>query len=195
MIGNTGSGTSTLLIQLSATTFQSGVRVHRGHIEDVYEKEVMLNGKPALSRDYDFKLYFIMQATNRSPGDEWMVMMSKVNECIKEANGSQVSFRVIVNQIMSKEVHNMYQQYLGHDSCKSLFQVLGAEILKFSFNMEIDGVTLLPFNADTVSQLRFTDVITDDARQRKHYTIRRELVLQVSYNNLKIFQDPLEAAK
>ncbi|KAF9382716.1 hypothetical protein CPB97_006999 [Podila verticillata] len=197
------------------------IRVRRGYTEDVYEEEAMLNCKPvllidvpglfeprsnqtesnarklteALSRGYDYKLYFIMQATNRGPSDKEMVMMSKVNECIKQANGSQVSFRVIVNQIMSKEVHNMYQQYLGHDNCKSLLQILGAEIPKFSFDIKIDGVMLLPFNTETVDERGFANVIAEDVRQHKHYTIRIEMVLQVSYDILKMFQDALEAAE
>ncbi|KAF9212102.1 hypothetical protein BGZ59_007201 [Podila verticillata] len=137
VIGNTGSGTSALLVQLGATTFQPGVR-----------------------------------ATNRSPGEEWMVMMSKVNECIKQGNVSQVSFRVIMNQIMSKEVHNMYQQISGARQLQVLVPGSGAVIPKFSFNVEIDGVTLLPFNTEAVSQRGLADVITDDVRQRKHYTIK-----------------------
>lgn len=95
----------------------------------------------ALSRGYDYKLFFIMQASNRGPSDSEMVKMSKVNDCIKRIAGLRFSFHVIVTKIAYNDVYEMYQKYLAEDNCKSLLQSL--DIPGFSFNFKVDGVSLV----------------------------------------------------
>ncbi|KAF9382714.1 hypothetical protein CPB97_006997 [Podila verticillata] len=133
LLGNAGAGKSSLLTQLGGTTFESGATFRTGFTKDIYEEWVIVNGVPfclidvpglfepddgktqsnakklteALSRNYEYKLYFVMKASNRGPDDRELVMMARVNESIKQVSGCRVSFRVIVNQIMSQEVYAM----------------------------------------------------------------------------------------
>ncbi|KAF9308787.1 hypothetical protein BG003_010615 [Podila horticola] len=196
MIGNSGAGKSTLLTQLGAKTFTSGVQFRKGHTKEVHEEEVAINGQDvllidvpgvyepseketmhnakklteALSRGYDYKLYFIMEAGARGPEDKELVMMSKINQCIKQATGSRVSFRIIVNKIMDQQIYDMYQQNLADDNCKSLFASM--DMPKFPFkDIQIDRVVLLRYDKDMLERKTFGDVIAADVRQHSQYAI------------------------
>ncbi|KAG0018705.1 hypothetical protein BGZ82_000367, partial [Podila clonocystis] len=121
-ICNSGAGNSALLIQL-ATTFPSGVQFRGGFAKDVHEEEIMLNGEkiflvdvPGLFEPDDNETQFNAkklrtQAFNRGPDDRDLLMMSKINKCIRQANGSRVSFRLIVDQIMDQRVYDMYKRF------------------------------------------------------------------------------------
>ncbi|KAG0330777.1 hypothetical protein BG000_011464 [Podila horticola] len=219
MIGNSGAGKSTLLTQLGATTFPTGVHFRRGFTKDIHEEEIMLNGEKvllvdvpglfepddtetqfnarkltqALSKGYDYKLYFVLKASNRGPDERDLLMMSKINECIRQANGSRVSFRLIVNQIMNQRVYDMYKEGLQDDNCKSLFATMAAEIPEFSFDIQIDNVMLLRFDEETVGSRGFADQLAEDVRKHKKYTIIIESPLQISEVILMLFQAAMRA--
>ncbi|KAF9382711.1 hypothetical protein CPB97_006994 [Podila verticillata] len=198
LLGNAGAGKSTLLTQLGAKSFESGATFRRGFTKDVYEEEIELNGKrvllidvpglyepkeqetqynaekltEALSRGYNYKLYFVMKASNRGPDDKEMVMMSKINDCIMRADGSdtsRVSFRVIVNQIMSQDVYELYQEHMANDNCKGFFQSLN--IPGFSFDIKVDKVVLLMFDEEKVKNCEFASTLKEDVGKHSETAI------------------------
>ncbi|KAF9382713.1 hypothetical protein CPB97_006996 [Podila verticillata] len=219
MIGNAGAGKSTLLTQLGAKTFKSGAAFRKGFTKDVYEEEIELNGQrtmlvdvpglfepddketlfnarkltQALSKGYDYKLYFVMKATNRGPEDRDLVMMSKINDCIRQADGSRVSFRLIVNQIPNEEVYEMYKDSLANDNCESLFKIMAEEIPEFAFDIKIDGVTLLMFNTEAANNRGFAERMAQDVRDQEKYVLKMGLVIQISNLILKLFQEAMKA--
>ncbi|KAF9212101.1 hypothetical protein BGZ59_007200, partial [Podila verticillata] len=129
LLGNAGAGKSTLLTQLGGK-FESGAVFRKGFTKDVThnivvikdqqvrlidvpglfepnDKETRFNAEKinfALSLGFNYRLYFVLKADNRGPDDKEMVMMSRINECVRKSDGSQMSFGVIVNQIPSEEV-------------------------------------------------------------------------------------------
>ncbi|KAF9321226.1 hypothetical protein BG006_002660, partial [Podila minutissima] len=217
--GNSGAGKSTLLTQLGATTFPSGAQFRKGYTKDVHEEEIMLGGEKvllvdvpglyepnenetqfnarkltqALSKGYDYKLYFVLKASNRGPNDYDLLMMSKINECIKQANGSRVSFRLIVNQIMDQGVYDMYKEGLQNDNCRSLFATMHAKIPGFSFDIQIDNVMLLMFDEKEVGRRGFADRIAEDVLKHKKYAIMIETALQIGELILQLFQAAMHA--
>lgn len=212
LIGNSGTGKSTLLSQLSSKEFVSGTSLRTGVTKNVREEEVQIGRQrlvlidvpglyepdesetkhnaneltKALSKKgYDYKLYFVMKAENRGPLNSDLVMMSKVNQCIKQVNGSRVSFRIIVNQITDQEVYDLYEQYLAEDNFATLFKSL--KIPGYSFNIKIDRVLLLRFNKEFVRQRRFKDVIAADVFEHSQSAINVE-ELKVSNDDLSLFE-------
>jgi len=112
-------------------------------------------------------------------------MMSKVNQCIKQVNGSRVSFRIFVNQITDQEVYDLYEQYLAKDNFATLFKSL--KIPGYSFNIKIDRVLLLRFNKEFVRQRTFKDVIAADVFKHSQSAINVE-GLKVSNDDLSLFE-------
>ncbi|KAF9141403.1 hypothetical protein BG015_001302, partial [Linnemannia schmuckeri] len=172
-IGNTGAGKSTLLSQIGGR-FASGVKFREGFTKDISERPVLLDTTPpmsavlmdipglfepneqetknncevltrALRRNYNFKLFFVLKADNRGANDQDLVLMSKVNSCVREANAlRKVEFQVIINQIMDKDVYNMYDTHVAHDNFRSFFATLKIE--GYSFDIHIKHVYLFMFN-------------------------------------------------
>lgn len=85
-----------------------------------------------------------MKASNRGPDDKELAMMARINESIKQMSGCRVSFQVIVSQIMSQEVHAIYEEGVAKDNCRSLFASF--DIPEFSCDIKIDGVMLLTYD-------------------------------------------------
>ncbi|KAG0021822.1 hypothetical protein BGZ82_011188 [Podila clonocystis] len=218
LIGNAGAGKSTLLTQLGGKKFKSGAKFREGFTKKVEEEPVTLsNGQTvmlvdvpglfepsekatkdnaselttALRLDYDFKIFFVMKADNRGPSDSDMVMMSKINESIKTVHGSRVSFRVIVNQIMSDDVHEIYQENLAKDNFKSFFASLDIE--EFSFDIKIDSVMLLRFSPNDVSCGGFREKMEQEVSQHSQAWILLEKPLEFSNDDLKLYQKALLA--
>ncbi|KAG0282416.1 hypothetical protein BGZ96_000494 [Linnemannia gamsii] len=221
-IGNAGAGKSTLLSQIGGT-FKSGAKFRQGFTQDITEEWVELNGEEillvdvpglfepdnkrtkrnaellseALKKGYDYKLYFVLKASNRGPDDADMVMMSRINECIQQANGAKVSFRVIINQIQDDEVEKMYRTEVAEDNFKSLFESLDIE--NFSFDINIDSVTLVRFNeqavknrdADQYKILR--DTISSEVREQKKARVSLVKDIELTNEDLKLYQKALLA--
>ncbi|KAF9382712.1 hypothetical protein CPB97_006995 [Podila verticillata] len=212
LIGNSGTGKSTLLSQLSSKNFVSGTSLRTGVTKDVREEEIQIGGQSlvlidvpglyepdesetqhnaneltkALSKKgYDYKLYFVMKADNRGPLNSDLVMMSKVNQCIKQVDGSRVSFRIIVNQITDQEVYDLYEQRLANDNFATLFKSL--KIPGYSFDIKIDRVMLLRFSKEAVRKRRFKDVIAADVFEHSQTAINVE-ALKVSNEDLSLFE-------
>ncbi|KAF9382709.1 hypothetical protein CPB97_006992 [Podila verticillata] len=218
LFGNAGAGKSTLLTQLGGTKFKSGATFRTGFTKKVEQERVTLSSgqtvilidvpglfEPsekatqnnalelnlALRLEYEFKFFFIMKADNRGPSDAEMVMMSKVNECIKTSYGSRVSFRVIVNQIMSDEVNKIYEDNVAKDNCKSLFQDLN--IPGFSFDIKIDSVMLLRYSPEDVSCGGFKAKMEEEVYQHSEQQIRVTKLLEISNADLTFFQKAILA--
>ncbi|KFH72860.1 hypothetical protein MVEG_00085 [Podila verticillata NRRL 6337] len=222
LLGNSGAGKSTLLTQLGATNFKSGVRLRSGYTQEVQEEVVVLKGQNVILMDvpglyesreqatqrnakaltkalseksYDYKLYFVTKADNRGPSNADLVMMSKINQCIKKVTGSRVSFRVIVNQIMGRDMYEMYQE-LADDNFKSFFKVLDTddiELRGLSFAIEIDKVMLLRFSERGVNNNRFKDVIAADVCECSQYEIEME-ELKASNEDVSLFDAAVKAS-
>ncbi|KAF9201693.1 hypothetical protein BGZ49_008093 [Haplosporangium sp. Z 27] len=186
-LGNSGAGKSTLLSQIGGE-FPSGVRFRRGLTKGIEEQIVKINGQDvilmdvpglfepdsketeknaeklneALSRGYDYKLYFVLKASNRGPDNAEMVFMSKINNCVRQA-GQKAIYRVIVNQIPDKDVHNMYQKHLANDNCKELFGQLDIE--GYSFDIRISSVLLLPFDKNAIMGGGLRRLLEKDIKQ------------------------------
>ncbi|KAF9315811.1 hypothetical protein BG006_003688, partial [Podila minutissima] len=214
-LGNSGAGKSTLLTQLGAKTFPSGVRFRKGVTKDVYEEEIMLGGKKvllidvpglyepnenetefnakklsdALSRGYDYKLYFVMKADNRGTPNHDLVMMSKINRRIKKVDGARISFRIIINQITGKNMHDMYEEEVGKDNFESLFKTLNEsmEIPGFSFDIKIDSVMLLMYSEEDVKNRGFAVKIAEDVCQHSQVQIDMDADLKASNEDLTLF--------
>ncbi|KFH72866.1 hypothetical protein MVEG_00091 [Podila verticillata NRRL 6337] len=168
LLGNTGSGKSTLLSQLGRY-FESGAKFRRGFTKDVSEELVKVHGEDvhlidvpglfepsnketqldaqklneALSLGYSYRIYFVLEAGNHGSDDREMVMMSKISVYVRKSDGSQMSFGLIVNQIPSEEVGDMYKE-LAQDNFQSMFD--GLSIPGFTFDINIDSVIMLSYD-------------------------------------------------
>ncbi|KAF9356265.1 hypothetical protein BGX26_005487 [Mortierella sp. AD094] len=145
-IGNSGAGKSTLLSQIGGN-FASGARFRRGYTEDVSYKDVDLYlndekvGKVVL---IDVPGLFEPDANNSGPEEAEVCMMATVGRCVKQADGSNVPFRVIINQVMEDRVQKMNEEQVANDKFKGFFEKLresGTEI-----DVDIEGITLIRFN-------------------------------------------------
>ncbi|KAF9313938.1 hypothetical protein BG006_004046, partial [Podila minutissima] len=145
----------------------------------------------ALNLDYEFKIFFVMKADNRGPSDPEMVMMSKINECIKTVTGSRVSFRLIVNQIMSDEVYKMYEDYVAKDNCKSFFD--GLDIQDFSFDIKIDSVMLLRYSLEDIDCGGFRGKMEKEVYQHSPVVIKMRKPLEFSNKDLEMYEVSLKA--
>ncbi|KAG0310538.1 hypothetical protein BGZ99_000324 [Dissophora globulifera] len=191
-IGNIGAGKSTLLSQIGGN-FLSGVSFRQGYTTRISEQEITLDGKSvvlmdipglfepeedatqknakilteALRMDYDFKLFFVLKACNRGVNDEDLILMSKVNECICQAQTkTKIDFRVIINQIMDDEVYNLYRDIMAIDNFRSFFAHL--KISGYSFNdIRIENVLLLRFDAAKPLRNEFRSEILSDVIKQK----------------------------
>ncbi|KAG0258049.1 hypothetical protein BG011_003562 [Mortierella polycephala] len=189
-LGNTGAGKSTLLSQIGGE-FAAGVKFRAGYTKDIISKTIIVDKKPlilidipglfepneketvlnakklndALRRPYTFKLYFILMANNRGPTNEELVLMSKVNECVRQVDTKiSVEFRVIVNQIQSDDVYIMYDQYVAQDNFQGMFSKL--EIEGFSFDIRISKVLMLRYDEYMIEKKLFRDILLDDIRSQ-----------------------------
>ncbi|KAG0014234.1 hypothetical protein BGZ82_001825 [Podila clonocystis] len=212
LLGNAGAGKSTLLTQLGGTKFGSGVKFRRGFTKDVTEERVELKGQSvrlidvpglfepnngqtefnakqltdALGRkNYRYRLYFVLEADNRGPGDKEMVMMSRINECVKKADGSRMSFGVIVNQVQSKAVEAMYEE-LAEDRFQSMFAKL--IIPGFKFNIDIDSVIMLPFDEQRVEQHQFGSELAGKITMSQATAIKLESGISFCNHDLKHYE-------
>ncbi|KAF9114076.1 hypothetical protein BGX27_000207 [Mortierella sp. AM989] len=169
-IGSSGAGKSTLLTYITGDIVSGAAKFRRGLAKNVYEARVEIKGKETvlmdvpnffthdskevkrntgkltslLKREYNYMVYFVWKACNRGPNDNELLMMSKVNDCFRQA-GCKVTLRVIVNQIKDQDLYNIYDEYLARDKCKSCFEEMGRE---YSLDFTISGVHLLRYTTD-----------------------------------------------
>ncbi|KFH72857.1 hypothetical protein MVEG_00082 [Podila verticillata NRRL 6337] len=213
LLGNAGAGKSTLLAQLGGK-FDSGAKFRRGFTKDISEELVKVNGEDvrlidvpglfepsnketqlnaqklneALLLGHSYRICFVLKAGNRGPDDAEMVMMSKISECVRKSDGSKLSFGMIVNQIPSEEVGDMYKE-LAKDNFRSMFD--GLSIPGFTFDINIDSVIMLPFNELELEQNKFRDTLAEEIL--KHPAVAIELENDISFcnNDLKRYQTAL----
>ncbi|KAG0269320.1 hypothetical protein DFQ27_004004 [Actinomortierella ambigua] len=165
-IGNSGAGKSTLLNKLGGN-FRAGVSWRKGLTKDVSENWVNLKGKrvllvdvpglfeprreeternarmltQALRRGYRYNLTFVLRASNRGFEEADLLMMSKVNEYVRGVDGSKVTYKMIINQIMDDAVYDMYNETVVKDNFKSQFAELEEE--GYHFDISINSILLL----------------------------------------------------
>ncbi|KAF9097777.1 hypothetical protein BGX27_000914 [Mortierella sp. AM989] len=209
LIGNSGAGKSTLLSQLGGN-FESGVKFREGCTKDIYEMSAIVDGNKvvlmdvpglfepddketeynasklteALKRGYSYMLYFVLEATNRGPSNEEMVMMSKVNACVRQA-GSKAVFRVIVNQIKSKGVYDIYNKHLAQDNCKSLFHSMKME--GFSFDITVTGVLMLMYDEKAIEGNQLRHWLEKDIQMHQSAPVSLEKDIKASNKDIKLF--------
>ncbi|KAG0021824.1 hypothetical protein BGZ82_011190 [Podila clonocystis] len=210
LLGNAGAGKSTLLTQLGGTKFGSGAKFRQGFTKDVSEQDVDIAGQsvrlidvPGLfepsdketqfnatqltkalrHQNYNYRLYFVLKADNRGPGDNEMVMMSKISECVRKADGSKMSFGVIVNQIRTADVHSMYEQEMVSDRFQSVFA--GLDIPGFTFDIKIDSVIMLPYDEVGLMHGRFRGIIAQEILKHQASAITLEKDISFCNNDLK----------
>lgn len=211
LLGNAGAGKSTLLTQLGGK-FESGAVFRKGFTKKISEQVVKVDGKDvclidvpglfepndketkfnalqlkdALSRGYKYRLYFVLRADNRGPDDKEMVMMSKIGECIGNFDGSQISFGVIVNQIRSNDVYDMYQQEMAHDNFQSMFR--GLDMPGLTFDIKIDSVLMLWFDEHGLDEYRFRDELAKEIHKHPATAIELKKDIQFCNDDLKLYQ-------
>ncbi|KAF9352751.1 hypothetical protein BGX26_009464 [Mortierella sp. AD094] len=204
--GISGSGKSTLLSQLGGG-FESGVKFREGFTKEIYEETVEIYGEQVvlmdvpglyepdsketennakiltkvLKRGYDYKLYFILKASNRGPDDKELVMMAKVNECVQQA-GSNAIFRVIVNQILDEEVYDLYLKCMANDNCQRMFETL--KIDGFSFNITVDSVLLLCFNRAAIKENALKKFLEKEVHEHFSSPVKLKKDLKASNNDI-----------
>ncbi|KAG0269322.1 hypothetical protein DFQ27_004006 [Actinomortierella ambigua] len=211
LLGNSGSGKSTLL-NLLGGQFGSGVKMRKGFTKNVQVQEVELGGKivelidvpglfepndnetrknaeqltEALTRNHEYILYFVLRATNRGLENGELLMMAKFNLCIRRlADGEKVSYRVIVNQIMNDEAHDMYTKSLVRDNFRSLFKQMNAE--GFSFDIRVESVHLLSFGIDSAQQQTFRKLVEDDIRKQRATRLDIKNDIAPTNNELRVY--------
>ncbi|KAF9352753.1 hypothetical protein BGX26_009466 [Mortierella sp. AD094] len=184
-LGNTGTGKSTLL-SLIGGKFESGVKFRGEFTKDlisqrvrIYGKEVVLIDAPGsfepnnedlknntrkltnlLNLGYDYRIYFILKASNRGPSDAELAMIANVNKIVQNSRCTMVVYRVIINQILDQEVFDMYKENIAEDNFKTLFSTL--DIRNLSFNFIIEGVTLLRYDTKDNLQKRLREIFADE---------------------------------
>ncbi|GJJ77437.1 hypothetical protein EMPS_09796 [Entomortierella parvispora] len=213
-IGNIGAGKSALLSQIGGR-FSSGVKFREGFTKEISERRVVLGTDPpvpavlmdipglfepdekgtkgnckvltrALKKDYNFKLVFVLKADNRGPSDQDLVLMSKVNSSVREANAQRkVEFQVIVNQIMDDDVYDMYKQFVAHDNFRSFFGKLKIE--NFSFDIQIKTVSLLMHDKGKINNDGFAKEILMILRGQTAIKISLLKDISVTNEELSLF--------
>ncbi|KAF9097776.1 hypothetical protein BGX27_000913 [Mortierella sp. AM989] len=208
-IGNSGAGKSTLLSQLGGN-FESGVKFRAGYTTDIYETRAMVNGEEvvlmdvpgffepddektkynasklteALKRGYRYMLYFVLEATNRGPPEKEMVMMSKVNECVRQA-GSKATYRMIINQIQSKKVYEMYDKSMALDNCECFFKSM--QMKEFSFDITITGVLMLMYDEKAIEGYQLRSKLEEDIQKHQPALVSLKKDIEVSNKDVKLF--------
>ncbi|KAF9352755.1 hypothetical protein BGX26_009468 [Mortierella sp. AD094] len=209
--GNAGAGKSTLLSQIGGN-FKSGVKFRGGYTKNIYETWVKIRGRDALlmdvpglfepddketqnnanmltealSRGYNYKLYFVMKADNRGPGDAEMVMMARINQCVNQA-GSKATFRIIVNQIADQEVYDMYNESMAQDNCKALFGSMDIE--GYSFDIKVDNVLLIRFDKDAIQLNQLKEIIANDVLEHRASPVQLVRAIFARNEELKSFKE------
>jgi small GTP-binding protein len=180
-IGNIGAGKSTLLTQLGGN-FHSDVGFMEGVTKEVSEQTVLLDGEPlilmdtpglheiskeatkanaekltrALEKGYEYKLFIVLAAHNRGLQLRDLALISAVNKSVRQANGANVEFGIIVNQIEGDAVYNMYAK----DFSKKLQRLRGVPILKkYGLDIQVGSVTLVRFEEEDVLAERVRDAL------------------------------------
>ncbi|KAG0310539.1 hypothetical protein BGZ99_000325 [Dissophora globulifera] len=213
-IGNIGSGKSTLLNQIGGV-FPAGVVFRRGYTDRIWEQPITLDGKPAVLMDipglfepdqngternatvltealkmrYDFKLFFVLKADNRGVGDADLILMSKVNECIRQAQTKvRIKFRVIINQIMDDDVYNMYETSVAVDNFRGFFA--GLTIKGYSFSdIHILSVLLLRFDKQKILRNEFSPEILSDVTRQRNVPVSVTANISVSNEEILGFKE------
>lgn len=219
-IGNTGVGKSELLNQLGGN-FRSGFSERHGVTADITEKTVVLDDETvvlmdvpgliepskeatdrnarllvkALSREYDYKLIFVVQASNRTMTTDDMTLICEVNRCLVDAGMLQdqdggrargevgfydfydekyepqrpkISFRIIVNGISGQKQYDAYNGF-AHDKFQSFFSDnhTGAT----PFDIHVEEVLLLRADDDAVASGGFKEELTRFVRMQKAVSV------------------------
>ncbi|KAF9579900.1 hypothetical protein BGW38_003656, partial [Lunasporangiospora selenospora] len=209
-IGNSGAGKSTLLSQLGGD-FEAGVAFMEGLTTEVGEQVVTLDGSEvilidvpgifefedertrlnaiklteALKRGYSYKLYFILSATNRGPSSAELLMMSKVNDCVRQVGDAKITFRVIVNHVQNNQVFDLYDKNIAQDNFQTLFGKLNMK--GYSFDITISSVILLAFDEEAIKRKALKDTILSDIKLHEEAQVTLIKDITVTNSDLTAF--------
>ncbi|KAF9537807.1 hypothetical protein EC957_007655 [Mortierella hygrophila] len=211
-------GKSALLNQLGGD-FKSGFSERHGVTANIVEKRVLLGGEwvvlmdvpgliepsdeatkrnsrllvEALSRGYNYKLIFVVQASNRTMTTDDMTLISEVNRCLVDAGMLQgqdgasgrgevglyafsdeeyelpsslpkISFRIIVNGVSGQKMYNSYEWFV-QDKFQSFFA--DNDTKETPFDIQVDDVLLLPADDDAVEKGGFKEDLTRFVTKQK----------------------------
>ncbi|KAG9068609.1 hypothetical protein KI688_010885 [Linnemannia hyalina] len=224
-------GKSALLNQLGGD-FKSGFSERHGVTASIDEKRVVLGGErvvlmdvpgliepsgeatdrnakllvEALSRGYNYKLIFVVQASNRTMTTDDMTLISEVNKCLVDAGMLQghdggsgrgevglydfsneryepppprpkISFRIIVNAVSGQKMHNSYE-WLVQDKFQSFFA--DNDTKETPFDIQVDDVLLLPADDDAIEKGGFKEELTRFVTKQKAVPVSIEAKINVS---------------
>ncbi|KAG0269317.1 hypothetical protein DFQ27_004001 [Actinomortierella ambigua] len=213
-IGNSGAGKSTLLNKLGGD-FVAGVSWRKGVTQSVSEQWVNIKGESvllidvpglfepkdedtknnarmlteALRRGYRYNLTFVLKASNRGFEAADLLMMSKVNEYVRGLDGSKVTYKMIINQIMDDAVYNMYNETVVKDNFKSQFAELEKE--GYHFDIKINSVLLLRHHQDFVRKGTSKELEEFEYNWRRMASIQVKEDIFASIKELSTFETVL----
>jgi hypothetical protein len=149
-------------------------------IPGLYEPDnraTKLNGAKlmrALSRGYNYKLFFVLSDNNRGPSSEDLALMSKVSYCVRQVSGAKVTVDLIINQIRD-EVNFEFWKYLI-DS-KELEKKLSIPELD-GLNINYSNTTFLMFDRGAIAKNEYEEVLcgTIEAQHPNQIHVVREIV-------------------
>ncbi|KAK3808458.1 MAG: hypothetical protein J3Q66DRAFT_354869 [Benniella sp.] len=193
-LGNMGAGKSTLLSQIGGK-FPSGVAFMTGLTKEVTEQVVCLNGEPvilidtpglyearneatkanaekmteALRKGYDYKIFIVLKASNRGITPEDLSLMSKVSKCVQQVNGAKVEYRIIINQIESDKVYDMYEERVAKDNFRGIIEVIRDE---YELDIEVSGVMLVRSDEAAVNEMRLRESIAEQIKTHTSFQIK-----------------------
>jgi GTPase Era involved in 16S rRNA processing len=189
-----GAGKSTLLSQIGGK-FPSGVAFMTGLTKEVTEQVVCLNGEPvilidtpglyearneatksnaekmteALRKGYDYKIFIVLKASNRGITPEDLSLMSKVSKCVQQVNGAKVEYRIIINQIESDKLYDMYEERVVKDNFRGIIEAIRDE---YELDIEVSGVMLVRSDEAAVNEMRLRESIAEQIQTHASYQIK-----------------------
>ncbi|KAF9112125.1 hypothetical protein BGX27_003938 [Mortierella sp. AM989] len=201
-IGNAGSGKSSLLSLLGGN-FAAGTQFRSGYTKVLSETKIMMGDESvtlidvpglfepddsqtrrnavelskALKLTYKFKLFFILKASNSGLDNKEMLMMSRVSECVRQEGMTKVEFRVLINQV-EDDHRRMYHEEVVKDNFRRLFST--SNIGRFSFDIDIGNVALLPYVRDKSQQDEIWNTLV---REIQAQSAVRILVEKIDFSN------------
>ncbi|KAF8926923.1 hypothetical protein BGZ58_010761 [Dissophora ornata] len=216
--GNAGAGKSELLNQVGGN-FVPGIKFRAGYTKDIDEQWCNIGGQryllmdapglyepdenetvsnalkltEALSKGYTYKLFFVLAAGPRGPGNAEMLMMARVNECVQKAR-SKASFWVIINQIQTVEMRQMYYDHMVADKCQSLLESVRSQIgdehgLQNAFDIKIDGVELIMmFNKASARNEKIRAILHNCIRNHIAASVKVSQPIRATNNDLTLFE-------
>ncbi|KAK3808460.1 MAG: hypothetical protein J3Q66DRAFT_417009 [Benniella sp.] len=202
-LGNIGAGKSTLLSQLTEKDreFPSGISFMSGLTKEVSEQTVYINGErvilmdtpglyeisnqatkanaekltEALRKGYNYKIFFVLKATNRGLASGDLALMSNVNKSVRQVDGAKVEYQVIINQIEDDETYEMYVRNVANDNFRRVLESLDPE--EYDLDIQLRGVILIRSDKAAVKSKLLKDVIIQQVQAQTPVQVQAEPIV------------------